>query len=188
MAKKAKIAAAESNFNPDDEAACFTEYSEKRGEIARVQQSIARLFSRYEKLGVSPRAIKAAYIMAHKADATEEHRSVTATMMRLGIIEVEADGQGSFMAGLNVSRPSPAMQKTLTLGRVRADGYNTGYAGGLVDACPHQPGTEEHVHWREQWTRGHADRLEAHPEKADIVQAAPRKRGRQKAEEAVTLN
>lgn len=183
MAKRSKIAAADesgSNFNPDDEAECFSAYSEKKSEIARIQQSIAMLFSRYDKLGVDTAAIKHAYTMSQKDDAQAIHRSRTETMVRLRIIEFDGEGQGTFLKGLAVVMPSPAAAKNLAVGRAKAQGYNDGYAGGPIDNCPYSAGTEENVHWREQWNRGYADRIEADPSKADVTQAQPRKRGRPK--------
>lgn len=87
MAKKSKSAAAESNVSPEDEAECFAEYADKKGQISRVQQSIAAMFGRYEKLGVDTASIKFAYSQAQKQDATGIHRARTALMMRLNIIQ-----------------------------------------------------------------------------------------------------
>ena len=133
------------------------------------------------------KSIKYAYSQAQKEDAEAIHRARTAALMRLGIIQFAQDGQGNFLGGLSVKMPSHQAQEKLALGRIKADGYNTGYAGGLIDANPWEPGTEGHVHWRAEFLKGAADRAEDKPEAADVVQAAPRKRGRPKTESVVAL-
>ena len=163
-------------MNPDDEANCFLEYSEKRGEIARIQQSIAKTLDRYKKLGVDTAAVRYAYTQAQNDDVTETHRSRTAALIRLKIIEFDETGQGSFMAGLKGMEMKPEIVRKLSLGRARVDGYNSGFAGGVPDANPHEPGTEEHVHWLENFHLGHKDRIEADPSLADVTVATPRKR------------
>jgi ribosome modulation factor len=152
------------NASPNDEAGCYVEYEERMGNIAREKQAIAALFNRYEKLGVHTQAIKHAYIMVHKKDAQELHRQRTATMARLGIIEWDADGQGSFLKGVTIEAPSGDAAVKLALGRAKAAGYNDGLAGAKVGSCPHPAGSEEFVVWRDGWEQGHADRLEKDPD------------------------
>ena len=154
------------NVDPNDEADCFDQYSAHMATIAREKQAIAAMFKRYEKLGVGADEIKHAYRMEFKDDAAAVHRRRTATMLRLGIIAYEADGQGNFMGGLNVQGPTGASKQRLELGRARADGYNTAYAGGSLEACKFAVGSEEYVTWRDGWTDGNNDRLRDKPDAA----------------------
>lgn len=174
MARKAKEAAAKPNVSPDDEAACYAELSDLNGQIARIQQSKAVMLDRYKKLGVDTAAIKHAYALYQKDDPTGIHKSRTALLMRLGIIEFDEEGQGSFLGGLSVEKPSPGARRKLELGRANSDGYNSGLAGALKDSSRYHAGTEEHVAWLEGWDLGHGDRVKAG--KGDIVKAEPRKR------------
>lgn len=183
MAKRAKDQIP--NTNPDDEANCFESYSEKMGDIARLRQSIAAMLTRYDRMGVDVDGVKFAYKMAQKDDAADVHQRRTAALMRLGIIEWNENGQSSFLKGLDM--PSQEAQERLQHGRVKAAGYNDGYAGGLRDNCPHDPGTIEHALWSEQWLRGSEDRIAARPDLADVVKAEPRKRGRPRKEKTEEL-
>lgn len=178
MAKKAKQEALKPNVRPDDEAECFALYCDNMGEMARIKQKIASMLKRYENMGVDPRAVKYAYSMSQKDDAEELHRARTQTLARLGIIQWEPDGQGSMDKILAIEKPSPAVAQKLVLGRARADGYNTAYAGALIGNCTHPPGSEEFVAWRNGWQQGAADRAEAKPEAEKETAPAPRGRGR----------
>jgi ribosome modulation factor len=187
MAEKASaVEEQRRNVNPDDVAACFAEYTSLRGDVARVQQKIAATLGRYEKQGVDPKAIKHAYTQAQKdpAEAAAQHRRNTEYLAMLEIVSFDTSGQGSFAAGLEVkvAKPGPAASAKLRNARIYNDSYNSGLAGGKIDACPHPPGSEDYVCWRDGWTDGHADRLARHPEKTDVTQAEPRKRGRRRQE------
>jgi ribosome modulation factor len=179
MAKRSKP---ETNVSPDDEAACFQEYSEKRGAIARIQQSIATMLERYKKMGVDTKAIKIAYAESQKEEPGADLREGIALMARLKIISFDADGQGSFLRGLEVSPASEDALRLIALTKVQSDGFDTGMAGGLKDSNPWDAGTEPHVAWLEAWHEGHRERLKADPSLATVTQASPRKR---KAKEEV---
>jgi len=170
------------NASANDEAGCYVEYEERMGNIAREKQAIAALFNRYEKLGVHTQAIKHAYIMSHKEDAQELHRQRTATMARLGIIEWEADGQGSFLKGVTIEAPTGETAQKLALGRAKAAGYNDGLAGAKIASCPHAAGSEEFVIWRDGWTEGHEDRLAKDPDADKPKEKKPRGRRRSQPE------
>jgi hypothetical protein len=188
LAKKSKIAAAEAApTNPDDEAECFRLYCEERSEIARIQQRIGLMLGRFSKMGVDTKSVKYAYSQAQKEDVEAVHKARTAVLMRLGIIAFAGDGQGNFLGGLSAQMPSQEAQEKLALGRVRADGYNTGYAGGLLDGNPCEPGTQAHVAWIEQFRKGAADRAEDKPEAKDVILAAPRKRGRPRKDDVALI-
>lgn len=170
MARKSKVEAKQ--CNPDDEAACFSEYEEKRGEMARISGSIAKMLDRYKKMGVDTAAIKYAYAEAQKDDATQRHKSRTGMLVRLQIIEWEESGQSSLAPGLSIEKMSPESQEKIKVGRARRFGYVAGKAGGLVDSNPYQPGTSEYVGWREQFFVGQSDRPAG---QETIVKASPRK-------------
>lgn len=180
MARKSKKVVSEAVINPDDEAECFSAYSEMRGEIARISQNIAALLNRYKKMGtVDTKQIPKAYAASQKDNATEQHQRLTAVLRRLDIIEWDEKGQGDFGKALTV-KPTEASSAMLAESRARTDGYNTGYAGGLVEANKYHAGTREFAIWREQFFRGQADRKENHPEKEGVTRATPRKRGSRK--------
>lgn len=170
MARKSKKVVQQAN--PDDEAACFAEYEEMRGEMARMSGSIAKMLGRYKKQGVDTTAIKFAYAESQKEDATERHKSRTGMLMRLQIIEWDTHGQSTLAPGLSVEKMSPEAQAKIALGRARRAGYVAGKAGVSIDSNPHQPGTSEHVGWREQFYMGQSDRPAG---QETIVKATPRK-------------
>ncbi len=174
MARKSKDVV-ETNISPDDEVGCLTEYTELMSESARVRQKIATMFSRFSNMGVDTKGIKAAYKRAQSNDPTGDHKRQMALEARLGIIDIDwgEDGQGDFGRSLNM--PSESARLKLTLSQANADGYNSGYAGGLCEAPPGcEPGTEHHVKWLEGWYLGHADREAAG--KGDVEKASPRSR------------
>ncbi len=187
MARKARAEAAQSNVNPDDIADCFTEYTEGRARIAREQQKLATMLGNYEKKGVDRKAIKNAYAAAgkDKAEAAAQHRRNSDYLQILQIIEVEPNGQANFDAGLVqatiIPKPSPEASERLFLARAFNDGYNSGLAGGKIDGCSFQVGSEAFVRWRDGWTDGHADRLARNPDADKVTQAAPRKKGKRGA-------
>lgn len=156
------------NVNPDDIAACYTDYASMRGDIARIGQRIAVSFARFEKLGVQSKGIKRAYALAQKDPdvVAAQVRMETEYLAILEIIDFSETGQGSFAAGLKavVAKPSPVAAERLNLARAHADGYNTGLAGGDKGACRVPPGTEAHVKWLEGWHDGHADRVARKPD------------------------
>jgi len=182
MAKKAKAAETKQNANPDEIAACFSEYSSMRADVARLGQKIAAMFGRYEKLGVDQKAIKNSYTAAQKDpnEAAAQHRRNTEYLAMLEIVDFSKEGQGSFAAGLDVkvAKPGPGASKLVRIGRAKTDAYNSALAGGKVDACPFNPGSEEFVAWRDSWQDGHDDRLARNPDADKVVQVEPRKRGR----------
>jgi ribosome modulation factor len=181
MARKAKAEAAAMNVNPDDIAACFSDYSALRSDIARLQQKIAATLARYEKLGVDPRAIKHAYAQASKdpAEVAAEHRRNGDYLRLLDLITVEANGQTSFADGIAAGAPaklSAEAAEKVFLARVYNDGYNSGLAGGKIDACVHGPGSEAFVRWRDGWSDGHSDRLLKNLDADKVTAPAPRRR------------
>lgn len=182
MARKSNKVVQHQQCSPDDEAACFSEYGEKRGEMARISGSIAKMLDRYKKMGVDTAAIKYAYAESQKEKPTERHKSRTGMLVRLQIIEWEESGQSSLAPGLSVEKMSPESQEKIKVGRARRAGYMAGKAGGLVDSNPHQPGTSEYVGWREQFFMGQSDRPAG---QETIVKASPRKRASKRVEDSV---
>lgn len=182
MAKKAKQTEMKPNANPDEIAACFSEYSSMRADVARLGQKIAAMFGRYEKLGVDQKAIKNSYTAAQKDpnEAAAQHRKNTEYLAMLEIIDFSKEGQGSFAAGLDVKVAKPGAKASAGLRAARAytDGYNSGLAGGKIDACKFPVGSEEFVRWRDGWGDGHADRIAKNPDADKVTQSEPRKRGR----------
>lgn len=188
MARKSKEAAAQTNVNPDDEAACYSEYEDLRGESARVGQRIAKTLERYKKLGVDTSAIKFAYAESQKEDATARHRSRTALMARLAVIEWEWEdsGQGSFGSGLDIGKMSTEGAGLVSRGRAKSAGYKAGNTGVPHEPNPYEPGTQEHVLWLEQWHAGFAVRQA--DGKGDVVKATPRSRKKVSELEGATIN
>jgi ribosome modulation factor len=180
MAKKAKAAEATQQLNPEDELTCFEEYCEMRGEMARISGKIAKHFERYKKMGVNTKVMPKNYALSLKENASEVMAQQLAQAKRLQIIVWETDGQGSFGKALDPAEPSPEFAAKIGLMKVRADGYRAGYGGQDKGACPHQPGTEQHVHWLDQFHKGNADRQA--DGKGDVTEAQPRKRGRPRKE------
>lgn len=186
MAKKSKAEAAISNVSPDDEAACYSEYSDLRGESARIGQRIASTLERYKKLGVDTKSIKSNYALSQKEDATEILMAQVAQARRLEIIEWDDEGQGSFDKGLEIGTMSPAASAMIARGRAKAAGYKAGNTGMAMDANPHEPGTQEHVLWIEQFHAGQAQR--AADGKGDVVKATPRSRKKSGDQPPALLN
>lgn len=181
MARKAKAETAKTNVNPDDVAACYTDYSGLRGDIARLQQRVAATLGRYEKQGVDPKSIKYAYAQASKdpAEVAATHRRNFEYLRMLDLISVDADGQGSFADGIAppaIAKPSAEASILVFLSRVRVDAYNSALAGGKIDACVHIAGTEAFDVWRRAFAEGHADRLLKNPDADKVTVATPRKR------------
>ena len=176
MAKRPSQTSTKPNASAADKATCFAEYSEKMSEIARIKQAISVTLGRFEKMGVDPKAIKFAYRMSSKDDATGQHRTNTEYLALLGIIEVDDAGQASFAKALNVERPTGEAATKLTTARAYNDGYNSGRHGGKNDACRFKTGTEEFVSWRNGWEDGAADRLAKNPDADKIKTATGRKR------------
>ena len=166
------------NMNPNDEAECAALYEDYMASMARIKQKIAAMFNRYEKMGVSPDAVKYTYRLANHADGAALHRQRTLTAARLGAIEYGGDGQGDFSAAIHATKPSQEAITRLSVARAYGDAYNTGLIGGTVDACPHHAGTEEFVRWQEGFSDGHEDRISRNPELENVSLAEPRKRGR----------
>jgi ribosome modulation factor len=163
-----------SNVNPDEIAACYAEYASLRADQARIGQRIASTLGRYEKLGVQPKGIKHAYVMASKdpAIAAAQHRMMTEYLAILDIIDVGPDGQGNFTAALGINKPTGEAATKLTQARVHMDGYNSGKAGGAKEACRWPAGTQEHVWWLEAWHDGNADRLAKNPDADKTTEAS----------------
>lgn len=156
------------NASPDDVSACYAEFVSLKSDVARLGQRIAAMFNRYEKQGVNPKAIKAAYAKAQKdpTEAARFHLIETEYLNLLGIIDVDDQGQGHFAQMLGPQKPKPSTEAQARLAAVRAhtDGYNSGLAGGGKDNNPHDAGTEPHVKWIEGWHDGYADRLAKNPD------------------------
>jgi ribosome modulation factor len=101
----------------------------------------------------------------------------TAAILRIIPTDVEGSGQISFLPAFEP--PGPEADAKVAMSRVRADGYNTGKAGGVIDGCPFDPGTEEFVVWRDHWEDGATDRAKMKAINSKNVEAAPtEKRGR----------
>lgn len=194
MARKSKAEAAKRNVNPDDEAACYADYEELRGEASRVGQRIASMLERYKKMGVDTVSIKRAYAEAQKDDAQERHEAFTAMLVRLNVITWDEAGQANFDKALDTGVMSEDGRRMIGRGRAKAAGYKAGNSGMQIDANPFDAGTEEHVCWVEQFHAGHAQRVE--DGKGDVVKATPRKRtsreervaAREAEIEGVTIN
>jgi ribosome modulation factor len=180
VAKRAKQLEMKTNADPNEIAACFTEYASMRADAARVSQRIAALFGRYEKLGVDQRAIKHSYAAAQKdpTEAAAQHRRNSEYLALLEIIDFGSEGQGTFIAGLAVAKPGAKASEGIRAARAHADGYNSGLAGGKIEACKFATGSEEFVSWRDGWSDGHADRVARNPDADKVTQSEPRKRGR----------
>lgn len=180
MARRAVSANAPTNTNPDAVAACYAEYASLMADGARNSAKIAALFGRYERSdGVDKKGIKHAYAISSKdpAEVARQHARNSEYLGILGLIEVEASGQ--IRMGADVipirAKPSKEMQAQVAAARAFGDGYNSGLAGGQIDACKHPVGSEEFVRWRDGWTDGYADRIARKPEAAQQTEAQPRR-------------
>jgi ribosome modulation factor len=185
MARRSKESE-QSNVNPDDEANCLKDLTELKIElskamqpVARVRQKISSMWGRYQQLGIDKERMLRVYEDSLLDDPQAEWEKRTALAARLSIIKVEvdweADGQGAFKDfGRSLQMASEESLNTLHLGRTRADGYNSGLAGGLRENNPAEPGTEHHVTWDAAWREGNEDRELAG--KGDVEKASPRKR------------
>ena len=161
MARKPKNDPMTSNVDPDVLVEALAWYSEKRGDIASIQQEIATGLGRYEAQGIDKKALKLAYSLQASDMTTEEivaqRRRETEYLQWAGIISVEADGQTSMVAGLEPKKPSAKATRKLELGRVQADAYNSQHAGGTPDDNPHVAGTEEYAVWAESFGQSRFD-------------------------------
>jgi ribosome modulation factor len=182
MARKPKQDSLKPNANPEDVSACFAEYSDLRGQAARIGQKISTMLGRYEKTGVDTKAIKHAYAAAQKdpnAVAAQERKNAEYLRM-LDIIEIEPDGQASMLPGLTIVKPTGKAAEGLMVARAHTDGYNSGLHGAKVEACPTEkfggPGSEGFVAWRNGWQDGHDDRVARKPEDATVVKASTRRK------------
>lgn len=62
--------------------------------------------------------------------------------------------------------------RDLAAARAEGDGFNSGKAGGLLKDCPHDPGTEEFVMWRDGWEEGQKLWAKKNPTIAGRVEGA----------------
>lgn len=184
MARKPKQQALRPNADPNVIAETFADYAEFRGEIARINQKIARLQGRSEAQGVDFKAIKHAYSESQKDPnvVAAQERKNAEYLRILDVIAVDKEtGQGSMMPGLTVVKPSGKSLDKFKTAVARADGYNAGLSGSKIDACPTAKwpvGSEGYVAWRDGWQLGHDDRLAKKPENATVTKASTsRKRG-----------
>ncbi|MEO8714399.1 MAG: hypothetical protein ABI369_05245, partial [Acetobacteraceae bacterium] len=136
MAKRAKQQELRPNVSPDDIASCYAEYSQMRADAARLGQRIAVTLARYEKQGVDANAIKHSYALAQKdPSVTAAQERANAEYLRiLGIITVEASGQGAFTAGLVVAQPSAEASSKVRGARAYNDAYNSARHGAKLDS------------------------------------------------------
>lgn len=196
MAKKAKQQTLKpTNADPDKVAACYSEYASLMADQRRGQQRIAAMLGRYEKGdGVDPKTIKRMYGLSSKdpAEAKRQHERDVEYMRILGIVEFDDDGQGTFGGAMPPGAPKPNAEyaQMVLLVNVYNDGYNSGLAGGKIDACTHAPGSKTFVRWRDGFADGHADRLAKNPDADKETKAEPRKRGRRAvvSDASVTVN
>lgn len=171
------------NVSPDAIAGCYAEYASLMADSARNTQKIAAMFARWERSdGVDKDGIQDSYKLANKDPEEAKRRIKIRKEYRaiLGIISMDEDGQLGLDAEFapHVSKPSPELQQRVACARAHADGYNSGKAGGTIDACPYQVGSEEAVHWHDAWADGREDRIARNPDLENVTQAEPRKRGR----------
>ncbi len=168
----------------DDRALCLTEYIELRAAAARTAQATSAMFKRFEALGVDKATIKRMYDLSQmdRGEATALLKREADYAQVLDLVVVEADGQSTFATALIPAKPSPLVSDRLRTARAFGDGYNTGKAGGKIEACPfnHMPGSVEFVAWRDGHGDGMADRLALHPERANVTAANDKPRGRRR--------
>lgn len=179
MAKKRAAAAedpqvAANNVATDDVAECYVEYTEYMGAIARTRQKIATMLARYENMGVHTKSVRACYRLANMDDAPDYVREMLRTAAILKIIpaERESDGQMTFLPGLTVAPPSPGSEAKLDLAKAFWAGHDAGRGGTLIEACPHQAGSEAFVKWRDGWEDGRKE-WAAKPKNQNVT-AAPK--------------
>lgn len=144
------------NVNPDDVIGCFNEYSSLRGDAARLGQRIDKMLARYENQGVDRAAIKRMYALSQKDPAEVAHQQQRDREYAewLDIVTVDETGQSGFAEALtSASKPQPSMEakQKLTEARAYGDGFNTGKAGGLLEANRHPAGSAEHERWVLGW-------------------------------------
>ena len=169
------------NLKADDVAECYADYADDMSQIARIGQRIKTRFAEFRKIGGEPKNIQMAYKLENMDDALGYLQGITKTAAILRIIptEVEGSGQVNFLPAFD--QLSPEADAKVAMARVRADGYNTGKAGGVIDGCPFTAGSEEFVVWRDHWEDGATDRAKMKAIKAKNVEDAPtekRPRGR----------
>lgn len=169
------------NLKADDVAECYADYADDMSQIARIGQRIKTRFASFRKIGGDPKNIQMAYKLENMDDALGYLQGITKTAAILRIIptEVEGSGQVNFLPAFD--QLSPEADAKVAMARVRADGYNTGNAGGVIDGCPFTAGSEEFVVWRDHWEDGATDRAKMKAIKAKNVEDAPtekRPRGR----------
>lgn len=149
------------NVNPDDVLACFNDYSSLRADVARIGQRIDKMLGRYEKQGVDRAAIKRMYALAQKdpAEVARQQQRDREYAEWLDIVTVDDSGQSGFADGL-APKPKPSLEAKEKLAEARAynDGYNTGKAGGMLEANRHHPGTAAHERWAVGWRDAEAEK------------------------------
>ena len=151
-------------------------------QIARMNAARGTNMARYENLGGDLDEIREGRKLDR--DGMERLNLINRVAGYMGMIEVEASGQGNFAKALDPKAPKPKAHgltaEALELARADGDGWNTGWAGGSQNDNPHEPGAEIHVHW----ARACADGTDARQErdiakgKAPAVAAEKRKPGR----------
>ena len=151
------------NVKADDVVACFTDYGSLRAEVARIGQRIAKMLGRYEKMGVDGAAIKRMYALAQKdpAEVARQQQRDREYAEWLDIITVDETGQSGFADALAPSpkqQPSLEAKEKLAEARAYNDGYNSGRAGGLLEANRHHPGTAGHERWVIGWRDAEAEK------------------------------
>lgn len=171
--------AMDTNVSADEVAECYVEYTEMMGQIARVRQRVGSMLQRYEAMGVHTKAVRACYRLANMDDAPDYVKEMLRAAAILKIIpaETESDGQMTFLPGLKVSPPSAEAQDKLNRSEVFWNGWDAGLGGGLIEACLHEPGSEDFVTWRKGWADGHKD-WAAKPKNANLETASTEKRPR----------
>ena len=123
------------------------------------------MLGRYEKMGVDGACIKRMYALAQKdpAEVARQQQRDREYAEWLGIVTVDESGQSGFADALEPApRPKPSMVAKQKLAEARAygDGYNTGKAGGLLEANRHHAGTPEHERWVIGWRDAEAEKKE----------------------------
>ena len=165
------------NVNPDDVLACFNDYSSLRADVARIGQRIDKMLGRYEKQGVDRAAVKRMYALSQKdpAEVARQQQRDREYAEWLDIITVDDSGQSGFAAGLEPApKPQPSMEAKQKLAEARAynDGYNTGKAGGLLEANRHHPGTAGHERWVIGWRDAEAEKREGAAQSGTLTEPA----------------
>jgi ribosome modulation factor len=164
------------NLKPDDVAECYADYADDMSQIARISNRIKVRFADFRKIGGDPKNIQMAYKLENMDDALGYLQGITKTAAILRIIPTETEGSGQVSFLPAFEQPSPEADAKVAMARVRADGYNSGRAGGVIDNCPFKAGTEEFVTWRDHWEDGASDRAKMKAVKAKNVEAASTER------------